>query len=50
MADLRKKKMEEGKTGSMLWLDFNKLLKILIVDENMEMFMDDATLKVSIFL
>ena len=32
----------------MLWLGFNKLLKILIGDENMEMFMDDATWKVSI--
>ena len=50
MADLFKRKMEEDKTDSMLWLGFNKLLKILIGDENMEMFMDDATLKVSIFL
>ena len=50
MADLCKIKIEEDKADSMLWLGFNKLLKILIGDENMEMFMDDATLKVSIFL
>ena len=50
MANVRKRKMEEDKTDSMLRLGFNKLLKILIRDENMEMFMDDATLKVSIFL
>ena len=47
---LRKRKIEEDKTDSMLWLGFNKLLKILIGDEHMEVFMDDATLKVSIFL
>ena len=40
-------KIEEDKTDSML---LNKLLKILIVDENMETFMGDATMKVSIFL
>ena len=45
-----KRKMEKDKTDSMLWLDFNKLLKILIGDENIEMFMGDATLKVNIFL
>ena len=51
MADLRKRKMEEDKTDSMLWPGFNKLLRILIRDENMEMFMGDATsLKVNIFL
>ena len=50
MAYLRKRKKEEDKTDSMLCLGFNKLLNILIEDENMEIFMDDATLKVSIFL
>ena len=50
MADLRRRKMKEDKTDSMLWLGFNKILKILIGDKNMEMFMDDAALKVSIFL
>ena len=42
--------MKEDKTDSMLRLGFNKILKMLIGDENMETFMDDATLKVSIFL
>ena len=28
-------KIEEGKTDSMLWLDFNKVLKILIESKNM---------------
>ena len=37
------------KTGLALWLGFNKLFKILIVDENMEMFMEDAKIKVSFF-
>ena len=41
--------MEEDKTDLILRLGFNKLLKILIGDENMEMFMDDATLKVFFF-
>ena len=50
MANLRKRKKEEDKTDSMLCLGFNKFLKILIGDENMEIFTDDATLKVSIFL
>ena len=49
MAYLRKRKMEEDKTDSMLWLAFNTLLKILIGSENIEMFMDDATLKVRYF-
>ena len=42
--------MEEDKTASMLCLGFNKLLKILILDEDMEMFVDDSFFKVSIFL
>ena len=42
--------MKEDKTDSMLRLGFHKILKMLIGDENMETFMDDATLKVSIFL
>ena len=50
MADLRERKIEEDKTDSMLWLGFNKPLKILMGDENMEIFMGDAILKVSIFL
>ena len=50
MADLRKRKVEEDKTDSMLWVGFNKILKMLVVDENMEMLMDDASLKVSISL
>ena len=47
MADLCDRKVEEDKIDSMLW---SKLFKILIGDENMEAFMEDATLKVSIFL
>ena len=42
--------MEEDNTDSMFWLGFNKILKILKGDENMEVFMRDATSKVSIFL
>ena len=34
--------MKEVKTDSMLWLGCNKLLKILIGVENMEMFVDNA--------
>ena len=30
--------------------DFNKLLKVLIMDENMKTLIKDATMKVSIFL
>ena len=43
MAGLRETKIEEDKTNSMLWQGFNKLLKILIWDENMEIFMECAT-------
>ena len=35
MAGLCDRKIEEDKTDLMLWLDFNKILKILIGDENM---------------
>ena len=35
MADLRDRKIEEDKTDSMLSLGFNKILKLLIGDENM---------------
>ena len=35
MADLPDRKIEEDKTYSMLWLDFNNILKILIGGENM---------------
>ena len=48
--DLCERKIEEDKTDSMLWLGFKKLLRNLIEDENMEKFMEDATIKVSIFL
>ena len=48
--DLCERKIEEDKTDSMLWLGFKKLLRNLIGDENMEKFMEDATIKVSIFL
>ena len=34
MANLCDRKIEEDKTDLMLWLDFNKVLKILIGDEN----------------
>lgn len=45
MADLRESKIED-KTNSMFSLGFNKLLKILIEDENMETFLEYATMKV----
>ena len=48
-ADLRFTKIEEDKTNSLLWLGFHKLLEIFIGDENMETFMEDATLKVFFF-
>ena len=35
MADLCNKKIEKDKTDSMSWLDFNKILIILIEEENM---------------
>ena len=34
----------------MLWLGLNKRLKILIGDENVETFMEDATVRVCMFL
>ena len=34
MANLCDRKIGEGKTDSMLWLDLNKILKMLIEDEN----------------
>ena len=43
MADLCDRKIAEGKKDLMLWLDFYKILKILIGDENMETFMEDAS-------
>ena len=49
MADLCGKKIEEDKAGLILGLGFDKLLKILIMDENMETFMEDATLKLFFF-
>ena len=33
MADLSDRETEEDKTDSMLWLDFKKILKVLIGDE-----------------
>ena len=50
IVDLCERKIEEDKTDSMLWLGFKKLLRNLIGDENMENFMEDATIKVNIFL
>ena len=38
LVDLCDRKIEEDKTDSMLWLDFNKILKILIGDENQYIF------------
>ena len=35
MDDSRDRKIEEDKTDSMLWLDVNKILELLIGDENM---------------
>ena len=49
MANLCEIKIEEGKTNWILWLGFSKLLKMLIGDENVGTFMEDVTLKVSIF-
>ena len=50
MADLYERKIEEDKTEeSMLWLDFSKLLKILIRDENMKTFIKYATVKLFFF-
>ena len=50
MADLYERKIKEDKTDSMLLPGFSKLLKVLIMDEKMETFMEDGTMKVSIFL
>ena len=50
MADLCNKKNEKDKTDLMSWLDFNKILKILIEEENKSTFIEDATSKVRIFL
>ena len=50
MVDLCERKIEEDKTDSMLWLGFKKLLRNFIGDENMQNFMEDATIKVNIFL
>ena len=47
--DLCERKIEEDKTDSMLWLGFKKLLRNFIGDENMQNFMEDATIKVNIF-
>ena len=50
MADFCDRKVEEDKTDLMLWLHFSKILKKLIGYENIQKFMEDVTLKVSIFL
>ena len=50
MADLCEKKIEVDKTESMLLLGFSKLFKVLIMDKNMEMFMEDATMKILLIL
>ena len=45
-----REKNEKDKTESMLLLGFGKLLKVLIMDKNMEMFMEDATIKIFLIL
>ena len=57
MANLCDGKIEEDKTDSMLWLDFSNISigeenidNKLIGEENIQTFMEDATLKVSIFI
>ena len=45
MADLFERKIEEDETDSILWLGFKKFLKILIGNENMKAFVEDATMK-----
>ena len=50
IADLCDRNIGEDKTDSMLWLNFNKILKTLIWHEKMLTFMEDATSKVRIFL
>ena len=40
MVDLCETKIEEDKANLMLWLGFNKLLKILIGNENMKTFIE----------
>ena len=45
MANLSERKTEEDQTDSILWLGFNKFLKILIGNENMEALVEDATMK-----
>ena len=45
MANLFERKTEEDQTDSILWLGFNKFLKILIGNENMEALVEDATMK-----
>ena len=44
------KKIVEDKTDSLLWQGFTKLLKILIGNETMATFMEEAAMRVSIFL
>ena len=48
--DLCDRSIREDKTDSMLWLNFNKILKTLIWHQNMLTFMEDTTSKVRIFL
>ena len=54
MADLcncmREKLKKTKQIRPMSWLGFSKLLKVLIMNENLKTFMEDATMKVSIFL
>ena len=50
MADLCEIKVAEDKTDLMVWLGFSNILKILLGLENMETFMENATLRVTIFL
>ena len=47
MADFYDRKFGKDKTDPMLWLDLNKILEILIRDENMLTSIQDPTFKVS---
>ena len=51
VCDCMREKLKKAKQiQPMLWLGFSKLLKVLIMDENMKTFMECAKVKVSIFL
>ena len=50
MAESPEKKLKEEKQNSLLLLGFGELLKTYKVDENMETFIHDATMKVKVVL